>query len=165
MHTPDLNQGASIAGNHDRSQGDKNLNEDGDNANTIITENLKTFNEIKPNSRLHIKDVNYMAKEIKIEVEGTKHKFIHGDERIKDGKRLIENDFSMDNDTYDVLWSGHWHNFSVQSENRGRYIVRTGCLSGFNDYSVQFGCATDASQTIAVVSNGKIEMIKDVNLA
>lgn len=154
-----------IAGNHDRSQGDKNINVDGDNANTIINENLATFNYLKPISRLTIHRLPHDAKEIKLEVENTRHKFIHGDERIKDGKRLIENDFSMDDCSYDILWSGHWHNFDMQSENNGRYIIRTGCLSGYNDYSTQFGCATVASQTIGIFVDGKVELIKDVQLA
>lgn len=153
-----------IAGNHDRTVGDKNVNTKGDNANTIITEQLYNYNKLANNKRLTIHRLKHDAKDIIINVNGTICKFIHGDEKIKDGKRLIENDFSMDNCPYDVLFRGHWHNFNMESENNGRYIVTTGCLSGYNDYSTKFGCATQASQTLAIVSKNGIELIKDILL-
>lgn len=153
-----------ISGNHDRTVGDKNVNTNGDNANTIITEQLYNYNEIAKNKRLAIHKLEHDAKEIIVNIDGFVCKFIHGDERIKDGKRLIENDFSMDDCAYNILFRGHWHNFDMTSENNGRYIVNTGCLSGYNDYSVKFGCATRASQTLAIVIDGKLEIIKDVIL-
>ena len=33
------------------------------------------------------------------------------------------------------------------------------------DYSTRFGCATCASQTAMVVENGKVELIKDIQLS
>jgi hypothetical protein len=62
------------------------------------------------------------------------------------------------------MLKGHEHNHRVISENRGRYIVSGGCLSGYNDYSTNFGCATVASQTIIITKPNQIEMIKDVQL-
>ena len=87
---------------------------------------------------------------------GIKCKFIHGDHnKTKDGKTLIKSEMSVDNEFYDILFKGHLHNFSIESENNGRYIVR-GCLSGYNDFSLNFGCATFASQTIVVLGEKKI---------
>ena len=71
----------------------------------------------------------------------------------------------MDNEFFDVYVEGHFHNFRCLSENHGRYIITNGCLQGFNDYSTRFGCATCASQTAMIVENGKVELIKDIQLS
>lgn len=153
-----------LSGNHDRTVGDRSVNVDGDNANTVITEQLYNYNEIAQNERLTIHRLRHDAKEVIVNLDGVIAKFIHGDDKIRDAKRLIENDFSMDDMAYDVLFRGHWHNFDMMSENNGRYIVSTGCLSGYNDYSTKFGCTTMASQTVGVFVDGKVKLIKDVLL-
>ena len=155
----------SIYGNHDRMNGDKKANLDGDNAEVIIREQLKTYVEITNNKRVTVVDRKHSDKEIVKNINGLKCKFIHGEDSTKDGKRAIKNEISIDNQFYDVLFKGHLHNFNIESENNGRYIVYTGCLSGYNDYSVKFGSATFASQTICIVDDGgKVELIKDVVL-
>lgn len=153
----------SIAGNHDRSNGDIKANLQGDNADVVIARQLNKYNEIAKNERLTIIENDPFNDEILLEVNGTKHKFIHGDKKVKDGDKLIKSEMSMDDDSY-TLWRGHYHNFNVQSENNGRYIISSGCLSGFNDYSTAFGSSTTASQTIAIIGDGKIEVIKDIQL-
>ena len=153
----------SISGNHDRSNGDNKTNLQGDNADIIIARQLHKYNEISGNKRLIIIESEPLADEIILEVNGTKHKFIHGDGRFKDGDKLIKSEMSMDDDSYS-LWRGHYHNFNIHSENNGRYVISTGCLSGYNDYSIAFGCTTWASQTIGVIGDGRIELIKDVHL-
>lgn len=155
----------SIYGNHDRMSGDKKVNLDGDNAETIIREQLRVYKILSDNKRLCVVDRKHTDKEIVKEIKGIKCKFIHGDHnKIKDAKTLIKSEMSVDNEFYDILFKGHLHNFSIESENNGRYIVSTGCLSGFNDYSLNFSCATFASQTIAILGDKKIELIKDVFL-
>lgn len=153
-----------IAGNHDRYSGEKSENYDGDNVNSTITPLLKTMFEIADNNRVHIIERNYSDKEIINEINGIKCKFVHGDKHSKDDKTKLKNEISMDNEIYNLYCEGHWHNFRCLSENRGRYIVTNGCLSGFNDYSTTFGCATNASQTLIVLSDREIEMIKNVDL-
>jgi len=155
----------SIYGNHDRFNGDKKANLDGDNVEVIIREQLKTYVELSGNKRLTVVDRKHTDKEIVKNINGLSCKFIHGEDSSKDGKRAIRNEMSVDNKFYDVLFKGHLHNFNIESENNGRYVVYTGCLSGYNDYSIKFGASTYASQTICIVdSNGKVEMIKDVVL-
>lgn len=157
----------SVAGNHDRMNGDAKANYKGDNADVVIARQIYNYNEIAKmnngNSRLTIVENDPFNDEIILEVNGTKHKFIHGDGKFKDGSKLIKSEMSMDDDSYN-LWRGHYHNFNVQSENNGRYIISSGCLSGYNDYSKNFGAKTSASQTIAVIGDGKIEVIKDIQL-
>lgn len=159
----------SVAGNHDRMSGDKKANMQGDNADVIIARQLYNYNEIaKKNKdssefRLTIIESDPFEEEVILEVNGTKHKFIHGDGKIKDGDRLLKSEMSMDDDSYS-LWRGHYHNFNIHSENNGRYIISSGCLSGFNNYSTDFGCKTSASQTIGIIGDGRVELIKDVQL-
>ena len=152
-----------IAGNHDRMSGDKKKNYQGDNANVIVTEYLKSIINISQSKRISFIDTSYDDTEINIMINNLSCKFIHGD-RYKNDKNNFSKIISSDNKFYDVIFSGHLHNFSIQSENHGRYIISTGCLSGFNDYSKDFFCSTNASQTIVILNNTNIELIKDVNL-
>lgn len=153
-----------IAGNHDRSCGDKTLNVEGDNANTVIQEQLKVYSELIDSPKLTIADMWYLDREIIKEVNGVKFKFIHGDEKLKDPKRLFDSESTMDKEMFDCVVRGHWHNFAVTSQNGGGMVVNVGCLSGYNDYSARFGCSTYASQAIFVVGNKEIEIVKGVNL-
>ena len=154
-----------IAGNHDRVNGDKTANYDGDNANSTITPVLAFLVEESKNQRIHIVERDYSDKEINTDINGVRFKIVHGHEHGKDDKSKIKNEISMDNEFFDVYVEGHWHNFRCLSENHGRYIVTNGCLQGFNDYSTRFGCATCASQTAMIVDNGKVELIKDIQLS
>jgi predicted phosphodiesterase len=154
----------SLAGNHDRTCGDKSQNESGDNANVIISEQLHKYNILAQNKRLKVINSEHSDREIIIEINGLTCKFIHGDEKIKESKSLMQSEISMDEEFYNILFRGHWHNFSITSENKGRYVVNTGCLSGFNDYSSNFGCASNANQTICIIGDSEIELIKGVDL-
>lgn len=152
-----------IAGNHDRMSGDKKKNYEGDNANVLITEHIKDLIDVSGCNRISVLDTNYNDSEINITICGLSCKFIHGD-RYKNDKSSLAKIISSDNQFYDLIFSGHLHNFSVQAENHGRYIISTGCLSGWNDYSKDMLCSSKASQTIAILSNNEVEIIKDVQL-
>lgn len=154
----------SIYGNHDRTNGDYSANLDGDNADTIIREQIKKYAELSKMVRLTVIDRPHTDKEIIKEIDGLLVKAKHGDKGAKDDKQDLKNDISMDEEFYGLLLKGHEHNHRVISENRGRYIVSSGCLSGYNDYSTAFGCATVASQTIVITKSNQIELIKDVQL-
>lgn len=153
-----------ITGNHDRLSGDKKKEYEKDNANTIINEQIKTYTELSACNRLSVIETKYSDKEIRLEVNGIKCKFVHGDDIPKIDNNSMARLISSDNELYDLLCCGHWHNFSCRSENNGRYVVTNGCLSGRNSYSKSFFCSTDASQTIIIVGNKEIELVKDVNL-
>jgi hypothetical protein len=154
----------SIYGNHDRTNGDYSANLDGDNADTIIREQIKNYAELAKMVRLTVIDRPHTDKEIIKEIDGILVKAKHGDKGVKDDKQDLKNDISMDEEFYGLMLKGHEHNHRVISENRGRYIVSGGCLSGYNDYSTNFGCATVASQTIIITKHNQIELIKDVQL-
>ena len=152
-----------IAGNHDRMSGDKKKNYEGDNANVLITEHIKDLVDVSGCERISILDTNYNDSEINIAVCGLSCKFIHGD-KYKNDRYNLAKIISSDNQFYDLIFSGHLHNFSIESENHGRYAISTGCLSGFNDFSKNFYCSSVASQTIAILKDNEVEMIKDIQL-
>lgn len=154
----------SIAGNHDRQNGDLSANLDGDNAETIIRDQIGNLIEIGKIEKITVIDRPHTDNEIIKEINGVLIKARHGHDVIKDDKRQLKADISMDEAFYKLLIKGHEHNFRCVSENKGRYIVSTGCLSGYNDYSTKFGCATNASQTIIILNQDKIELVKDVQL-
>lgn len=154
----------SVYGNHDRTNGDLTANLDGDNAETIIREQIKNYGKLSDNKRLTVIDRLHTDKEMVKTINGLTIKAKHGNKGNKDDKSDLRDDISMDEEFYDILLKGHTHNHRVISENRGRYIVSTGCLSGYNDYSTNFGCATVASQTIIITKPNEVEMIKDIKL-
>lgn len=156
---------SGLAGNHDRMSGDKKQSYEGDNANTIINEQICNLVEASKSERISVIPVGHNDKEIRMEINGVKCKFIHGDDIPKVDKNTLSKLISSDNEFIDCLIVGHWHNFSCMSENHGRYVITNGCLSGYNTYSKSFLCSSDASQTIMIVGDGQIELVKDVNLA
>ncbi len=144
---------SGIAGNHDRLQGDKNIAFDDDNANVIINSNIETFIRLNKSNKLtytHIKDG---ATEINKEVNGKKIKLVHG--HLDNGNKVdkVKNYISMQNEFFDCLVYGHLHNYDVKDSDHGRITVGVGCLSGRNDYSKSFGCATNASQLMLIVTS------------
>jgi len=154
----------SIFGNHDRMSGDKTANLDGDNAEVIIRRQIKNYCELSKNKRLTVIDRKPNDNEIIKNINNIDCKFIHGEDSTVDGKKAMKNEISMDNRFYNILFKGHLHNFNIESENHGRYIIYSGCLSGYNSYSKKFKCTTVASQTICIFDKGKIELIKDIQL-
>jgi len=154
----------SVGGNHSRLSS-KDANIEGDNANVIINENLKTFVEISENKRIHINDIDYIDDSAYFEINGMNVKVIHGDNRVSDKKKLFDSESSMDNTEYKLILRGHDHNFNITSQNNGGYVVTSGSLFGYNPYSVKkMSCTTNASQTLIVVNENDIECIKDINL-
>ncbi len=130
----------------------------------IHNDRLK-LNKLKRELRLSIIDTEHTDKEIRLDINGLKCKFVHGDDTPKIDNNSMARLISSDNEFYNLVCYGHWHNFSCRSENNGRYVVTNGCLSGRNTYSKSFLCSTDASQTIIIVGDGEVELLKDVNLA
>lgn len=155
---------AGLAGNHDRMSGDKKKSLDGDNANVIINEQIKVWIKLSNTKRISVIDTKYNDKEIILTINGLRCKFIHGHEVPRIDNHTLANMISCDNEFYDLLFMGHWHNYTCKYENNGRYVVTTGCLSGYNDYSRSFYCSTKASQTICILSGNKVELIKNIEL-
>lgn len=156
-----------VGGNHSRMSS-KAANIEGDNSNVIIRDSLITiFDLIQKDieQRITFLDVDYIDDSCIFEVNGIKVKGIHGDNRVSDKKKLYDSERTLDDEKYDLIMLGHYHNFNVNALNSGGYVVTGGSLFGYNPYSVKrMGCNTNASQTLIVVGDGEIEVIKDVNL-
>jgi metallophosphoesterase superfamily enzyme len=158
---------ASIGGNHDRANGDKKKNHDGDNANVVISENIKDLIEVlKSNStkklrRINMLDVQPDSTEIKLKINNKNFKFLHGDKDRGDMKKRLKAHISMDNEFIDYLIHGHLHHYYCIDDDNGRMVIGVGCLMGKNNYSKDIGATTDASQAFIVVEeNGDIIPIR-----
>lgn len=141
-----------IAGNHDRLQGDKDINFDEDNANVIINYNIKTAIQFidKPN-KLKFIDIEDGATEMNIETNGRKIKLVHGHLDNGNKKDKMKGYISMQNDFFDCLVYGHLHHYHVEDSDHGRLAIGVGCMSGRNDYGKHFSAATNASQMMLIV--------------
>lgn len=155
----------SVGGNHNRGAGSKDANIEGDNSNIIIVEMFKDFIELSKNNRIHVLETDFKDDSAVFEMCGKKVKVIHGDNRVKEGKKLFDAEATMDKDFYDIILRGHFHNFNVETMNNGGYVITNGCLFGANPYSVKrMSCYGKAGQTLIIVNEGGIEAIKDVIL-
>lgn len=154
----------SVGGNHMRSSGIKNANVEGDNANVIIVETFKEFINISNNNRIEVLETDFKDDSATFNLCGKNIKLIHGDNRVKQSKKLFDAEATIDEEFYYLILRGHFHNFSIESQNGG-YVVTNGCLFGYNPYSVKrMSCSTKASQSLIVINNNGIELIKNVEL-
>ena len=154
----------SVGGNHNRGNGSKNANVEGDNSNIIIVEMFKDFVQLSNNNRIIVREVDYKDDSAVFELCGKKIKVIHGDNRVSESKKLFDGEATMDRQEYYIILRGHYHNFNISSQNGG-YVITCGCLFGLNPYSVKrMSCTTNASQTLIVMNKNGIEDIKNVVL-
>lgn len=139
-----------IAGNHDRSNGDKKANIDGDNFIVVVNESIKKLIKLTKSKTLkYINNSVYMNEIIK-ELNGKKIKLIHGDEETKDDN-IIKAHMSMDNTIYHCIVKGHLHRFKIFEENDGRLVVQVGSLCGRNNFSKKFKATSNAGQAMIIV--------------
>ena len=69
------------------------------------------------------------------------------------------------NKPVNLILRGHFHNFNISSQNNGGMVITNNCLFGYNPYSIKrLSCNSNASQSLIVVDNGKIDNIKNVDL-
>ena len=149
----------TVGGNHQRGQGSKDANIEGDNNNIVIKEQIETLIEVSGNNRIRVLDVDYKDDSCYFDVFNTRILAIHGDNRVADAKKLF------DSENVDLILRGHWHNYNVSSQNNNGKVITCGCLFGYNPYSVKkMACTTGASQNLIVISKDGIESIKDVDL-
>jgi predicted phosphodiesterase len=152
---------SGIAGNHDRMNGDKTANFDGDNANVVINEGLKEMISLLKSDRITFIHTDIHDDNIKMEVNGKLFKFTHGDNDGGKKNYLLKSHIVLDKEFYDVWIHGHLHNYYVQEEDYGRIIIGVGCLMGRNNYAKHLQCATNASQAMIVVrEDGRITPLK-----
>jgi len=141
-----------FSGNHDRINGDKVGNIDGDTGMVVVNEMVKLFVETS-----HIGNVEYVeAKDFSavLEVNGKMFKFVHGDLEKKADTRKIHDHSSRDRTVYDAIVYGHFHHHMVLEVGIDRFEIRCGSIKGSDDYSEKLGLGSAPSQLGIVVTNG-----------
>jgi predicted phosphodiesterase len=155
----------SVGGNHQRGNGNKDANIEGDNNNLVIVRNLRRWFESAKNKRVVIHEIDYKEDCVVFEVNGKRIKLKHGDTSPRESKKFYDTEVSMNDCSYDMIIKGHDHNFNVTTQNNGNYVLTIGCLFGYNPYSVKkVQCTTHASQILIVVGDNEFDYIRDINL-
>lgn len=149
-----------FAGNHDRMNGNKNDNIDGDTGMVVVNDYVKMFiegAEERGIENLMYVDTHHFSARL-IDVNGKNFKFVHGDlERKADTKKIADHG-SRDKVHYDAIVYGHFHHFMMLEVGIDRLEIRVGSTKGSDDYSEKLGLGSAPSQAVILVSeNGDIE--------
>lgn len=151
-----------ISGNHDRMNGDKGDNIDGDSTIYIINFMVKEFVQKAKVQRIEYIEsdaINYSAS---FYVNQIRIKCVHGDN--ESGTKKLASHGDMDNANYNVLAMGHLHHHSVKEVGQNKYEVYVGSLQGANNYAMKGKFLSDASQGVIIVNEyGEID-IKRIDL-
>lgn len=151
-----------IGGNHDRMNGDKNDNIDGDSTIFVINFMVKEFIEKAKASRITYVEVDHINYSTSFYVGEYNMKFVHGDN--EKGNKKLASHADIDNTSYNVLAMGHLHHHSVREVGQNKYEVYVGSLQGANNYGVKGKFLSNASQGIILINSfGEIE-IKRIDL-
>lgn len=156
----------SLGGNHTRMAGSKDKNLEKDSSNIIINEGIRDMIELSNNNRIKIGEVDYKDDSAYFNLDGLNILAIHGDNRPSESKKLFDSENSMNfNKPVNLILRGHFHNFNISSQNNGGMVITNNCLFGYNPYSIKrLSCNSNASQSLIVVDNGKVDNIKNVDL-
>lgn len=151
-----------VGGNHDRMNGDKNDNIDGDSTAYIVNFMIKDFIENTKLDRITYVEVDSINYSASFYLNDFHFKFVHGDN--EKGNKKLASHADLDDTSYNVLAMGHLHHFSVKEVGQDKYEVYVGSLMGANNYGVKGKFISNASQGIIVVNSlGEID-IKRVDL-
>lgn len=144
-----------FSGNHDRINGDKNGNIDGDTGMVVVNEMVRLFVETS-----HIENIEYVSTKdfsAVLESNGKMFKFVHGDLEKKADTRKIHDHSSRDRTVYDAIVYGHFHHHMVLEVGVDRLEIRCGSIKGSDDYSEKLGLGSAPSQLgIIVTKDGEI---------
>lgn len=155
----------SVGGNHQRGNGNKDSNIEGDGNNLVIVKNLKQWFTLAKNDRVKVCDIDFKEDCGEFDLGFGVIKVKHGDKSPKEDKKFYDSEVSMNNTKYSMLIRGHYHNFNMSSQNNGGYVITLGSLFGYNPYSVdKVQCTTHASQSLIIVNYDGVEYIRDINL-
>lgn len=148
-----------FSGNHDRINGDKNGNIDGDTGMVVVNDMIKMFVELaKIDNLTYVETQKFSAV---IEANGKSLKFVHGDLEKREDKGKIHDHSSRDELIYDAIVYGHFHHFMCLEVGVRKYEIRVGSTKGSDDYSEKLGLGSAPSQAVILVSDlGGIEAIR-----
>lgn len=145
-----------FAGNHDRMNGDKNANIDGDTGMVVVNELVETFITASKIENLVYVPTHHFHASL-IDVNGRNFKFVHGDLESKGDFKKIKYHSSDDGVTYHVIAYGHFHHYMALEVGIDKWEIRIGSTKGSDDYSEKFKLGSAPSQgLILVTEEGKI---------
>ncbi|HDR7263698.1 hypothetical protein [Bacillus sp. CH_203] len=147
-----------ISGNHDRMNGDKNNNIDGDTGMVVVNQIVKVYIETVGLDTLSYIEAHSPFSAQLLNVNGKNFRFEHGDLLKKDDwKKLAKRSFD-DGINYDAIVYGHFHHFMVLEVGVNKFEIRVGSIKGSDDYSKRLGIGSAPSQVaILVHENGEIK--------
>jgi predicted phosphodiesterase len=145
-----------ISGNHDRMEGKKEDNIDGDSTIFVINYMMSQFIQDTNAERLQYVEVDSILYSTVIEVNGQLIKFVHGDN--EKGNNLLAKHSQMDGVNYSAVVMGHLHHFEVKEVGDNKFEIYMGSLQGNNNYAKKGKFGSGAGQGILVIhEDGEIE--------
>lgn len=151
----------TLFGNHDRLQGNKQYNIDGDSAANIIHHSVINFIDMSNIERLtYDKETLISDFEMSKEINGKLIKFVHGDNESRSDGNKIKKHISLDGKLYDMLILGHLHHYEVFEENDGRLEMYLGCFPKGGDYPRKLKLNSKPSQGIVIFTEKDIIPIR-----
>lgn len=151
-----------ISGNHDRMNGDKNDNIDGDSTIFIVNYFMKELiNKINSERISRVQyvecdDINYSTT---INIGKVNMKFVHGDnERNKEGG-ILSSHSALDGVVYNLVGMGHIHHHKLSEVGQNRYEMYCGSIMGMNNYAKKAKFSSTASQAVILIDEaGEIDV-------
>lgn len=139
-----------VSGNHDRFNGKKDDNIDGDSTIFVINYMVKQFAEVSKIPRLEYfesDNINYSAT---LSINGINMKLVHGDN--EKGNSILASHSALDGVLYHVVAMGHLHHFSVKERGYNQYEAYFGSPMGQNNYSKKGKFGSGSSQGLIIVN-------------
>lgn len=145
-----------ISGNHDRMEGKKDDNIDGDSTIFVINYMISSFIKDTGAPRLTYFDADNTLYSTVIEANGSILKFVHGDN--EGGKNLLARHSQMDGVDYDAIVMGHLHHFELKEVGDNKFEIFMSSIKGSNNYGKKAKLSSGAGQGIIIVhEDGEIE--------
>lgn len=153
-----------VSGNHDRINGRKEDNVDGDSTIKIINHFMKEFidatNKKLPKGMfiryIESDNINYSSI---VNINGRKIKFVHGDNERHGRGRILSSHSALDGEVYNLVIMGHVHHFEVTEVGQNQFEVYSGSLMGQNNYAVKSKFSSTPSQSVVLIDkNGEIDI-------
>lgn len=152
----------AIAGNHDRSQGNKNESIFGDSAIVVSNKIISTFIKY---SGANIEFVETDVYHYIHRVNNRKLLFVHGDRVPLNKSSLLAEQSMLYGEDFDMIISGHVHHFRMIEVSANKYQVTFGSIKGSDEYTLKtLNTNASRSQGIILISeSGDIE-VRKINL-
>lgn len=140
-----------IAGNHDRSNGNKKDNISGDSFITVLNAMVKIASEKMDGFTFIEPDDNNRTK---LFVRNHWIKLVHGDLDNLNNNSILSNLSQLDGLHYDAVLGGHKHSLMIR-ENNG-LVVQTGSVVGNTNYSKDLAVSASRSQVVMMVTENSL---------